>query len=1059
MRMFSAVTAIALSVLAGRTAMAQTVFCQWDFDAIGPVGPVDENTGLPTDAPYFTSGLIYNTPSPTIGNGSCIPLGMDNLDSGPPNHTGTYVFGPYGGQLVYGTVAYCDVSPQSGLAHGGSTYSITCWRVRGPNNTYVAPGINNGNGWNRSAPQKSQGAQFSTSTVGYTNVKFQCQISCSTQSVSCMQPQYTIDGTNWLDFGAPVYMASNDFIQPPSGLISATNYGVNLDFSSTAGVNNNANFGVRIVSIYDPRYLGTAQVPAPQYAAASAPTTTPYNNSSGNWRFGLMTFTGTASGPINPFLRASTDKIAACGSDDNTIKFQALVQPGVNPPSTGTTVYADLSSLGLSNHQLLTGNPSGTFFVYTGTIPANTVVVPPGQTTPITRSVTLTVTDDQMRSVSSSTSISFVNCNAVDSGAPVVISQVYGGGGNTDSLNAANQGVYDSDFVEIYNRSAAAVNLNGWSVQYASPASSGGFNNSNNEVLLSGMILPQQYMLVRFSDPVYGFQPLPAPDFATKYGYGGIGNTGGRVALSSSASLIGTSYTAATVKDLVGFGSAAVTFEGAGPAPTPDNAHAVIRKSTGTDPHAGSQDSNQNFNDFVSGTPTPHNRASNGTATFLTAYASIPSNDVNKVVVTNSACAGSAVLFTVAVTPGSTSTGIAVSGDVSAITGSPGTITLNDSGASGDVGANDGVYSFLYTIPANAAQGFRTVTFTASDAQGGVATSSLVLAIGTCTDSGAPVVISKLFGGGAHYDYVPNMDFAEIYNRSSAPVDLTGWNVQYQDSDNDFSAAKSIPLSGMIGPGERRLIAPQPVPGIGLSIPTPDFAAALPGFGFDNHFGRLALVKPIAPATTAATLVATGAGSGVMDARGLVDLLGYGSTDPTYEGVSPTDTLSNGTWLQRKNNGNQDFNQNLIDFDVAYILSLPSSTRTVTVVKHTPGLSSGTVMSDFGEINCGATCTAVLNRDSMVNLTATPGANSRFIGWSGGCSGTGACFVTLSDSVSVTAEFRCKADYNNDGMLAVQDIFDFLNGWFAGNPAADFNGGGLSVQDIFDFLNEWFSGC
>jgi hypothetical protein len=53
----------------------------------------------------------------------------------------------------------------------------------------------------------------------------------------------------------------------------------------------------------------------------------------------------------------------------------------------------------------------------------------------------------------------------------------------------------------------------------------------------------------------------------------------------------------------------------------------------------------------------------------------------------------------------------------------------------------------------------------------------------------------------------------------------------------------------------------------------------------------------------------------------------------------------------------------------------------------------------------------------------------------------------------------CKANYNHMNGLEVQDIFDFLNGWFAGNPAADFNGGGLSVQDIFDFLNAWFAGC
>jgi hypothetical protein len=53
----------------------------------------------------------------------------------------------------------------------------------------------------------------------------------------------------------------------------------------------------------------------------------------------------------------------------------------------------------------------------------------------------------------------------------------------------------------------------------------------------------------------------------------------------------------------------------------------------------------------------------------------------------------------------------------------------------------------------------------------------------------------------------------------------------------------------------------------------------------------------------------------------------------------------------------------------------------------------------------------------------------------------------------------CPADFNGNGTLEVQDIFDFLNAWFAGNPTSDFNGGGLAVQDIFDFLNAWFAGC
>ena len=61
---------------------------------------------------------------------------------------------------------------------------------------------------------------------------------------------------------------------------------------------------------------------------------------------------------------------------------------------------------------------------------------------------------------------------------------------------------------------------------------------------------------------------------------------------------------------------------------------------------------------------------------------------------------------------------------------------------------------------------------------------------------------------------------------------------------------------------------------------------------------------------------------------------------------------------------------------------------------------------------------------------------------------------------SIVPVVPCRADFNNDGVLGVADIFAFLNSWFAHNPAADFNGvNGITVQDIFDFLAAWFAGC
>jgi len=54
----------------------------------------------------------------------------------------------------------------------------------------------------------------------------------------------------------------------------------------------------------------------------------------------------------------------------------------------------------------------------------------------------------------------------------------------------------------------------------------------------------------------------------------------------------------------------------------------------------------------------------------------------------------------------------------------------------------------------------------------------------------------------------------------------------------------------------------------------------------------------------------------------------------------------------------------------------------------------------------------------------------------------------------------CPANYNQSGGITVQDIFDFLAGYFADAPAADFNvSGAITVQDIFDFLAAYFAGC
>ena len=75
---------------------------------------------------------------------------------------------------------------------------------------------------------------------------------------------------------------------------------------------------------------------------------------------------------------------------------------------------------------------------------------------------------------------------------------------------------------------------------------------------------------------------------------------------------------------------------------------------------------------------------------------------------------------------------------------------------------------------------------------------------------------------------------------------------------------------------------------------------------------------------------------------------------------------------------------------------------TLTAAK--TGSGSGTVRSNGGEIDCGPTCSAPFAA-VPVQLTATAAPGSTFVGWSGDCSGTGACTVTMDASRSVTANF------------------------------------------------------
>jgi hypothetical protein len=103
----------------------------------------------------------------------------------------------------------------------------------------------------------------------------------------------------------------------------------------------------------------------------------------------------------------------------------------------------------------------------------------------------------------------------------------------------------------------------------------------------------------------------------------------------------------------------------------------------------------------------------------------------------------------------------------------------------------------------------------------------------------------------------------------------------------------------------------------------------------------------------------------------------------------------------------------------------------------------------------GATCNGAYNNpaacEAAMPLPVAPGLHSSFATSGGVCNVPG-------NNVSPC----CYANYNHNTGLEVQDIFDFLNDWFAGKktaiPGGDGETGTLAVQNIFDFLNAWFAG-
>ncbi len=182
----------------------------------------------------------------------------------------------------------------------------------------------------------------------------------------------------------------------------------------------------------------------------------------------------------------------------------------------------------------------------------------------------------------------------------LVISQMYGGGGNTGAP-------FTNDFVELYNPTASAFSLSGLSLQYAAATSAAW----NSVALPNASVLPGHYFLIQAAagTTVTNVPLTPTPDFIVS-GNGSSGNalnfsaTAGKVVIANGTAALTVACPAASAYvSLIGFGTTANCFEGTAPAPAPSNTTADLR----TNPNV---DNRNNAADYTTGAPTPHNSGS-----------------------------------------------------------------------------------------------------------------------------------------------------------------------------------------------------------------------------------------------------------------------------------------------------------------------------------------------------------------------------------------------------------------------------------------------------------------
>src|SRR5436190_402920 len=274
----------------------------------------------------------------------------------------------------------------------------------------------------------------------------------------------------------------------------------------------------------------------------------------------------TITAPANPIATVAQDAapftVGLNGSDDNNIfNWSAVAVTGIS----SVVVSAGQGTANVTYSVTLQAGFSGTATV-TARLSDNVNPI-------VTRTVNITVTPAPPPPLDH-----------------LVISQVYGGGGNSGAA-------LRNDYVELFNPTTGPIDTGGWTIQYG--ASTG---TTWQIQPLGGIIQPGEYYLVQLGSGGANGALLPVTPNVS--GDINLSATTGKVALSSAGDPFdGCPVGDPLLVDLVGFGGTANCREGATNAPAPSATNADFRKN------GGFTDTNVNGSDFQTGAPNPRRTA------------------------------------------------------------------------------------------------------------------------------------------------------------------------------------------------------------------------------------------------------------------------------------------------------------------------------------------------------------------------------------------------------------------------------------------------------------------